>query len=161
MGGGQGVLQMRGGGGNVGGGGGMNNAPLVPQQYQPLVQSSLCVKGMPANADRLWMYENFARFGAVAGMRILIDEQSGMCNGTGFINFADQVAAERARQAMNGMRAGDRILHVVVQQSARPGSGNNMMPNNLNGAAAAGVLQAQPNEWQQILQQGAGGGMVW
>lgn len=39
--------------------------------------------GMPLNADRLWVYENFARYGAVAGLRILIDESTGLCNGTG------------------------------------------------------------------------------
>ncbi|EFN52635.1 hypothetical protein CHLNCDRAFT_26531, partial [Chlorella variabilis] len=39
--------------------------------------------GMPGNADRLWVFENFSRYGAVAGLRILIDEASGLCNGTG------------------------------------------------------------------------------
>lgn len=39
--------------------------------------------GMPFNADRLWMFENFSRYGAVAGLRILIDEATGLCNGTG------------------------------------------------------------------------------
>ncbi len=38
--------------------------------------------GTPNNADRLWIYENFARFGAISGMRILIDESTGLCNGT-------------------------------------------------------------------------------
>lgn len=38
---------------------------------------------MPPNADRLWVFENFSRYGAVAGLRILIDEASGLCNGTG------------------------------------------------------------------------------
>ena len=31
-------------------------APLVPQSYQPQVLSSICVKGIPPNADRLWCY---------------------------------------------------------------------------------------------------------
>ena len=39
--------------------------------------------GMPGNADRLWMFENFSRYGAVVGLRVLVDEASGLCNGTG------------------------------------------------------------------------------
>jgi len=138
-------------------------APMVSSQYHPVVQSSICIKGMPNNADRLWMYENFARFGAIAGMRILIDEATGLCNGTGFINYADSLASERARQAMNGMRAGDKILQVAVQQSQRQHPAAPMMPtNSLAAAMTAGLLPAQSTgDWQQVLQQGAGGAMVW
>lgn len=146
--------------------GNLASAPMVAQQYQAAVQSSICVKGMPSNADRLWLYENFARFGAIAGMRILIDEQTGLCNGTAFINYGDPLAAQRARQAMSGMRAGDKILHVVVQQSGqRQGSGNNlagagghMGPSVMGlGGLPAGADQG---DWQ-LLQGGVGNGMVW
>ena len=41
--------------------------------------------GMPGNADRLWMFENFSRYGAVVGLRVLVDEASGLCNGTGCV----------------------------------------------------------------------------
>lgn len=58
-------------------------APLVPQSYQPQVLSRICVKGMPASADRLWVFENFSRYGAIAGLRLLVDESTGLCNGTG------------------------------------------------------------------------------
>lgn len=47
------------------------------------VLSVIFAAGMPINADRLWMFENFSRYGAVAGLRILIDEATGLCNGTG------------------------------------------------------------------------------
>lgn len=161
-------------------------APLVPQLYQPQVLSSICIKGMPFNADRLWMFENFSRYGAVAGLRILIDEATGLCNGTGFVNYADAGAAERARQAMNGMRAGDKILHVMVQTNhnngGAPGLPNGRMAASMaaphampatngmdpNMAAAAAVLAAaagqpvlgggQP-DWQLLPQHA--GGMMW
>lgn len=151
-------------------------APLVPQSYQPQVLSSICIKGMPLNADRLWVYENFARYGAVAGLRILIDESTGLCNGTGFVNFADAGAAERARQAMNGMRAGDKILHVMVQTNqgglpnGRSHSGGldaaTASPSSMAAAAAvlaaaAGqpVLTAPQQDWPLLAP--AAGQMMW
>lgn len=140
------------------------SAPLVMQQYQPAVSSSVCIKGMPSNADRLWVYENFARFGAVVGMRILIDEQTGLCNGTAFLNFADPMAAERARQAMNGMRAGDKILHVMVQSNQRQGSGNLSREGSMGAPLPpAAMLQQVPQgaDWQQLLPSNGGGAMVW
>ena len=148
---------------------GMGPPPMVAQQYQAAVQSSICVKGMPTTADRLWLYENFARFGAIAGMRILIDEQTGLCNGTAFINYGDPLAAQRARQAMSGMRAGDKILHVVVQQQQqtgqRQGSANNLSGGGSSMGPAMVGLGALPGggdqgDWQ-MLQSGVGNGMVW
>jgi hypothetical protein len=38
--------------------------------------------GMPSNADRLWVYENFSWFGGIAEIRILYDLATGLCNGT-------------------------------------------------------------------------------
>ena len=147
---------------------------MIPQQYQTAVQSSICVKGMPNTADRLWLYENFARFGAISGMRILIDEQTGLCNGTAFINYGDPIAAQRARQAMSGMRAGDRILHVVVQQQGSNGGGNGNGGNGQYPRQDSGMMGGlpggpDPNEWQHLLHanggggggNGGGNGMVW
>jgi hypothetical protein len=155
---------MRAGSGSNGGLGGAG-AAMIPQQYQTAVQSSICVKGMPNTADRLWLYENFARFGAISGMRILIDEQTGLCNGTAFINYGDPIAAQRARQSMSGMRAGDRILHVVVQQQgAGSGGGNGGGGQYPRQDGMMGGLPAGPdqNEWQQLLHpNGGGNGMVW
>ena len=50
---------------------------------KPLTLGKSVPAGMPSNADRLWVFENFSRYGAVAGLRILIDEGTGLCNGTG------------------------------------------------------------------------------
>ena len=171
-GGGAGNAMMRANSGGLGGGGGGMGGSVAPPQYQAAVQSSICVKGMPSTADRLWLYENFARFGAIVGMRILIDEQTGLCNGTAFINYGDPIAAQRARQSMSGMRAGDNIMHVVVQQQQQQQQGglrgiNNVGGNHLAAAAAAAggmgpAMQMGMNgmpvggdqgEWQHLLQQ--------
>lgn len=144
---------------------GASGAPIIPQQYQAAIQSSICIKGMPNTVDRLWLYENFARFGAISGMRILIDEQTGLCNGTAFINYGDPNAAQRARQAMSGMRAGERILQVMVQQQGTAGSGNGgVQPQNRQDGMMGGSPPGSDQfEWQNLIQSNSGSGnsMGW
>ena len=94
-----------------------------------------------------------------------------------FVNYSDGAAAERARQAMNGMRVSDTILHVMVQASSnnvaalngsRQHSGSLDAPSSANVAAAAAVLAAaagQPvhsasgTDWQLLPPQS--NGMMW
>ena len=95
-----------------------------------------------------------------------------------FVNYSDAGAAERARQAMNGMRVSDKILHVMVQASSnnvaaalngsRQHSGGVENPSSANVAAAAAVLAAaagQPvhsapgTDWQLMPPQS--NGMMW
>lgn len=117
---------------------GTSGAPALGYQHQQPVQSSICIKGMPSNADRLWMYENFARYGAIVGLRILIDDQTGLCNGTGFINYGEPLAALRAQQAMNGAPTGDSILMVTVQQQAKQQQPSQV--HSLQGMGVSGSL---------------------
>lgn len=56
---------------------------VVPQPYQPQVLSSVCVKGLPAGADRLWLYDNFSRYGAVVSLRLIADDATGQGMATG------------------------------------------------------------------------------
>lgn len=88
------------------------------------------------------MYEHFAKYGAVIGLRILIDEQSGLCNGTGFVSYGEPQAADKAQQALHGVLVGEFPLHINVQQHPRPGQG--MYPDGMNG-----------NDWQQMARQGS------
>jgi hypothetical protein len=39
--------------------------------------------GLPQHADRLWVYEHFARFGAISSLRVMFDETTGLCCGSG------------------------------------------------------------------------------
>jgi hypothetical protein len=51
--------------------------------YYDILSYPRCLfAGMPANVDRLWLYEHFSGFGAIAGMEIFTDELTGLCNGT-------------------------------------------------------------------------------
>lgn len=145
-----------------------NRSAVSIGQMQPphlvSVQSSVCVKGMPSTADRLWMYENFSQFGAIIGLRILIDETSGLCNGIGFINYADPGGAYRARQMMHGINVGEGALQVIIQNQ---GQQRYSMPGNVSvlsdnsSVGPSDLLTGSHNvEWQQ-LPTGGNAGMMW
>ena len=65
-------------------GGGMLPSAASLQQQQAAAAgagASVYIKGMPEDADKLWLYEKFSRFGGICSVRVLVDEQSGKCNG--------------------------------------------------------------------------------
>ena len=81
------------------------------------------------------------------------------CCARRFVNYADSSAAERARQCMNGMRAGDKILHVIVQTNGRhvaPGAQAPAAPAPMPGAPNPPFLTGHAmaptgTDWQQLL----------
>lgn len=80
---------------------------------------SLYVKNLPADADRLFLYEKFAPHGAIYSVKVLPDEQTGKCKGVGFVNYGDAAGARRAINALNGSKLGDKLLHVSEQTPNR------------------------------------------
>ena len=84
---------------------------------------SIYIKGMPEDADKLWLYEKFSRFGGIMSVRVLLEEHSGRCNGIGFVNFTDPEGARAAHETMNGVSMGERLLHVMVQSHGGGGGG--------------------------------------
>lgn len=89
---------------------------------------SIYIKNIPEDADKLWLYEKFARFGGIHSVRILLDEQTGRCNGIGFVNYTDPEAAKAAQETMTGVSMGDRLLHVMVQNHPPGTSKHNSSP---------------------------------
>ncbi len=73
-------------------------------------------------ADKLFLYERFAQFGAVHSVKVMLDDVTGLCKGVGFVNYCDADGGARAVRAMNGALVGDRRLHVALQ-APRGGGG--------------------------------------
>lgn len=89
-------------------------SPGLSMLQQPL-SSSLYIKNLPPDADKLFLYENFATYGAILSVKVLHDPQTGQCRGVGFVNYSDHQSAVRAIQALHGTKVGDRLLHVSLQ----------------------------------------------
>ncbi|KAL3133214.1 hypothetical protein ABBQ38_007101 [Trebouxia sp. C0009 RCD-2024] len=90
-----------------------------PSPQVPSPPCSLYVKNLPADADRLFLYEKFAPHGAIYSVKVLPDEQTGKCKGVGFVNYGDAAGARRAINALNGSKLGDKLLHVSEQTPNR------------------------------------------
>jgi len=103
---------------------------------------SIYIKGMPEDADKLWLYEKFSRFGGILSVRVLLDEVSGRCNGIGFVNYTDSEGARAAHETMNGISMGERLLHVMVQSHGagkNSGGSGRLSNNSLTGVGSGGV----------------------
>ena len=85
------------------------------QSSAPSTPCSLYVKNLPAETDRLFLYERFAPHGAVHSVKVLSDAQTGKCKGVGFVNYGDAHGAFKAIDALHGSKIGDKLLHVSLQ----------------------------------------------
>lgn len=73
--------------------------------------ASVAITGLPPSADRLWIYETFAVFGAILGVHVL-EDASGQCNGTGYGVEVGGAVAEGV--------CGDVLLPPLVITNTRP-----------------------------------------
>ena len=92
--------------------------PIPNMQPQPQpggISSSLYVKNLPQEADKLFLYERFAPHGAILGIKLLIAPETGKCKGVAFVNYATSDAAMAAIEALHGTKVGEKVLHVSIQ----------------------------------------------
>jgi len=77
----------------------------------------LYVGSLPFEATEDQLRELFEPHGAIDSIRIIMDKFSGRSKGFGFVEFADDDAAQKAIEAVNGKELGGRAL---VVNEARP-----------------------------------------
>ncbi|KAK9908116.1 hypothetical protein WJX75_002897 [Coccomyxa subellipsoidea] len=90
------------------------DTPFVQDHATPGAQqqrASLYIKNLPPDADKLYLYERFARFGAILSVKIMTEDATGKCKGVGFVNYATYDAACVAVASMHGTAADGGILH--------------------------------------------------
>mmetsp|Transcript_109283 Transcript_109283/g.309143 ORF Transcript_109283/g.309143 Transcript_109283/m.309143 type:complete len:654 (-) Transcript_109283:114-2075(-) len=78
----------------------------------------LFIKGLPQDADDLYLYNVFSPFGALTSVEHQCDDQ-GNCTGMGYIRFGFPSDAQIAIQTLNGNRLPDgHILYVSASDAA-------------------------------------------
>ncbi|KAL7721903.1 RNA recognition motif domain containing protein [Entamoeba marina] len=84
---------------------GMNVWPTVPDMYlygqQPKTKMTLYVARLPPHANDLFLYRNFAKFGAVEAVNCLVDPTTKQPKGFGFVTYSDAQDALQAMKMMN------------------------------------------------------------
>ncbi|MBD3183589.1 RNA-binding protein [Candidatus Poribacteria bacterium] len=67
--------------------------------------------------------EAFAQFGEVVSAVVIKDSATGRSRGFGFVEFAEEADAQKAKEEMNGQELGGRNLKVDEARDSRGGGG--------------------------------------
>ena len=89
------------------------------QSRKPAYSMSVCVKNLPTFADDLWMYRRFSHYGGIHSVRAMQIQESGQCQGLGFVNFINLNDAQSAIAHMNGAFVDGKRLVVEMQRPRR------------------------------------------
>ncbi len=81
----------------------------------------LFVGNLPFATDDNRLKEEFSKFGAVESARVVTDKHTNRSRGYGFVEFADQAAADAAVAGMNGQNMDGRPLTVSIAKSQGTG----------------------------------------
>ncbi len=81
------------------------------------------VGNLPWRVDDAELEEMFSPFGGVDSARVITDRETGRSRGFGFVEMADNSAAQSAISEMNGKDVGGRPLRVNEANERQPRSG--------------------------------------
>src|SRR5215217_1412730 len=76
----------------------------------------LFVAGIPDNLQEIGLIELFSLHALVSSIRLVTDKHTGKCLGYGFIEVPDLAAANKAIDALNGLKVGTRKLEVKIAE---------------------------------------------
>ena len=77
----------------------------------------LYVGNLPFNVNSEDLEQMFAGYGEVASAQVISDRETGRSRGFGFVEFADEEAARKAIDEMDGSDSGGRRLTVNVARA--------------------------------------------
>lgn len=79
----------------------------------------LFVGGLSWNTSDAELRDAFSTFGETTEAKVITDRETGRSRGFGFVGFADDAAAAKAEQAMNGKMLDGRTIRVNVAEERR------------------------------------------
>ena len=77
------------------------------------MQVTLYIGGLQARVDDCHLRSLFGQFGPVADTRVVTDDD-GRCRGFAYVTFEDDLAAAKARVALDGKEIDGHTLRVAV-----------------------------------------------
>lgn len=90
--------------------------PVLPHNMDP---TNLYIKGLPSNADELYLYSIFSPFGPIQSVRLLKDGVSGSCTGAALLKFGVTEDAELAIRTLSGNKLPDGVVLDVTVKTVR------------------------------------------
>jgi RNA recognition motif-containing protein len=74
--------------------------------------AKLFIVGFPKTIGEIELVEMFSLHGAVNTVTVVTDKETREPKGYGFVTMNDDISAERAIKALNGLKLGERTLNV-------------------------------------------------
>jgi RNA recognition motif-containing protein len=87
------------------------------------VAKKLYVGNLPYSVDDESLHQHFAQFGAVDSAKVIMDRESGRSKGFGFVEMADDAAADQAIERGNGVELNGRAINVSEARPQAPREG--------------------------------------
>lgn len=81
------------------------------------MSSKIFVGNLPFSVDNDKLQAEFDKFGEVASAKVIMDRNSGRSRGYGFVEFADESAAQAAVDGMNEQEMDGRKLTVSLAKN--------------------------------------------
>ncbi|MGZ3751950.1 MAG: RNA recognition motif domain-containing protein [Mucilaginibacter sp.] len=78
------------------------------------------VGGFPLDITEMELVQLIGPYATVSTIKIVRDKKTRTCKGYAFIEVTDQEGADRAMEALNDTKIGDRILNVKPAQPPKP-----------------------------------------
>jgi len=105
---------------------GLNDAGALPGGTQCVNdENTLFVAGLPYDTTDCDLYKMFSPFGPVKGVRAMLDRDTGLCQGTGFVNMMEPSGPQAAITTLNGTMLPDGTwLTVNVKTAGGKGKGD-------------------------------------
>ncbi|MGZ3771555.1 MAG: RNA recognition motif domain-containing protein [Bdellovibrio sp.] len=83
----------------------------------------LYVGNLPYSVDDEALHNHFAQFGAVDSAKVIMDRETGRSKGFGFVEMADDSAADSAIERANGIELNGRAINVSEARPQAPREG--------------------------------------
>ncbi|KYG60555.1 RNA-binding protein [Bdellovibrio bacteriovorus] len=83
----------------------------------------LYVGNLPYSVDDEALHQHFAQFGAVDSAKVIMDRETGRSKGFGFVEMADDNAADTAIEKANGIELSGRAINVSEARPQAPREG--------------------------------------
>ncbi|KYG67010.1 RNA-binding protein [Bdellovibrio bacteriovorus] len=83
----------------------------------------LYVGNLPYSVDDEALHQHFAQFGAVDSAKVIMDRETGRSKGFGFVEMADDSAADQAIERGNGVELNGRAINVSEARPQAPREG--------------------------------------
>jgi len=83
------------------------------------MSNKLFVGNLPWSTDDQGLQTMFEEFGEIVSARVITDRESGRSRGFGFVEFADEAAAQAAVDGINGKEIDGRAINVDFARPAQ------------------------------------------